>query len=67
MELYIYPNELHVRNQPKHRLEIYERNVDWFSFWLKNEEDTASAKTAQYVRWRAMRETHAESSKGSPE
>ncbi len=39
MELYIYPNELHVINQPKHRYQIYQRNLDWFRFWLKGEED----------------------------
>jgi dipeptidyl aminopeptidase/acylaminoacyl peptidase len=66
MELYIYPNELHVRNQPKHRLEIYERNVDWFSFWLKNEEDEDLAKAAQYVRWKAMREAYGERSQETP-
>ena len=32
IELYIYSNELHVINQPKHRLEIYERNVDCVRF-----------------------------------
>ena len=34
VELYIYTNELHVRNQPRHRLEIYQRNLDWFMLWL---------------------------------
>jgi dipeptidyl aminopeptidase/acylaminoacyl peptidase len=55
IELYIYPNELHVINQPKHRLEIYERNVDWFLFWLKDEEDTNPAKTDEFARWRMLR------------
>ena len=55
IELYIYPNELHVINQPKHRLEIYERNVDWFLFWLKDEEDTNPAKADEYARWRMLR------------
>jgi dipeptidyl aminopeptidase/acylaminoacyl peptidase len=55
IELYIYPNELHVINQPKHRLEIFERNVDWFSFWLKDEEDSDPAKAEQFARWRSLR------------
>jgi dipeptidyl aminopeptidase/acylaminoacyl peptidase len=55
IEVYIYPNELHVRNQPKHKLEIYERNVDWFSFWLMNEEDSDPAKADQFTRWRGLR------------
>jgi hypothetical protein len=30
-EMFVYPNELHIKNQPKHRYEIYERNLDWFT------------------------------------
>ncbi len=63
IEVYIYPNELHVRNQPKHKLEIYDRNVDWFSFWLMNEEDSDPAKADQFTRWRDLRST-AEKSAG---
>jgi hypothetical protein len=56
VDLYIYPNELHVRNQPKHRLEIYERNLDWFRFWLKKEEDPNPEKAEQYRRWKELRD-----------
>lgn len=56
VELHIYANELHVKNQPKHRYEIYERNLDWFRFWLQGKEDMASAKSQQYARWRKLRE-----------
>ena len=55
VELYIYPQELHVRNQPKHRLEIYERNLDWFRFWLKDEENSDPVKDEQYRRWKQLR------------
>ncbi len=55
VELFIYPNERHIKIQPKHRYEIYERNVDWFKFWLKGEEDPDSAKADQYKRWRELR------------
>jgi dipeptidyl aminopeptidase/acylaminoacyl peptidase len=55
VEMFIYPNEQHLKNQPKHRYEIYERNVDWMKFWLKGEEDPDPAKAAQYVRWRELR------------
>lgn len=55
VELFIYPDELHHIDQPKHRYQIYERNVDWFRFWLKGEEDPASSKSAQYIRWRGLR------------
>jgi len=56
MELFIYPNELHRINQPKHRYQIYERNLDWFRFWLKSEESSDPDKREQYQRWRRLRE-----------
>jgi dipeptidyl aminopeptidase/acylaminoacyl peptidase len=56
VELYIHVNELHVKNQPKHRYEIYERNLDWFRFWLEGEEDSSPEKRSQYSRWERLRE-----------
>jgi dipeptidyl aminopeptidase/acylaminoacyl peptidase len=55
VELYIFPNESHVKTQPWHRRAIYERTIDWFNFWLRDIEDAAPAKRAQFERWRAMR------------
>jgi hypothetical protein len=55
VELFIYADEGHIKNQPKHRYEIYQRNLDWFSFWLQHREDPDPAKVEQYLRWRAMR------------
>lgn len=60
-ELWIYPDELHVRNQPRHLYEIYNRNLDWYSFWLRNFEDADPAKTQQYVRWHELRRLQDES------
>jgi len=54
-EMVIYPNELHVINQPKHSYEIYESNVDWFRFWLQGYEDPHPVKDTQYRRWEALR------------
>ncbi len=54
-ELYVFPNEPHQKFQPRHKLAVYERNVDWFRFWLQDYEDVAPAKSAQYARWRAMK------------
>ena len=33
-------------NQPKHRYQIYERNLDWFRFWLKSEESDDPGKAS---------------------
>lgn len=60
VELVIYPQEFHVKNQPKHRFYTYQRNLDWFRFWLKDEEDPDPAKAEQYKRWRAVAEVAAE-------
>ncbi len=55
-DLYVFPNEPHQKFQPRHKLAVYNRNLDWFRFWLQGYEVTDPAKTEQYVRWRAMRE-----------
>jgi dipeptidyl aminopeptidase/acylaminoacyl peptidase len=67
IELYIYPNELHVRNQPRHRLEIYDRNLDWFRFWLKDEETSDPAKADQFARWRKLRQLRDRNQNAPPE
>ena len=55
VEMYVFPDEYHVKWQPEHRRAVYERNLDWFSFWLQQQEDSDPAKAAQYARWRALR------------
>lgn len=55
-ELYVFPHEPHQKFQPRHKLAVYQRNLDWFRFWLQGYEDPAPTKTAQYARWRAMRD-----------
>jgi hypothetical protein len=54
VEVYVFPNEYHIKWQPQHKLAIAERTIDWFRFWLMNEEDPASEKNEQYIRWRAL-------------
>jgi dipeptidyl aminopeptidase/acylaminoacyl peptidase len=56
VELFIYPNELHHVNQPKHRYQIYERNLEWFRFWLQSEESADPVESEQYQRWRQLRQ-----------
>ncbi|MEJ0039603.1 MAG: prolyl oligopeptidase family serine peptidase [Gammaproteobacteria bacterium] len=40
----------------EHRLVTNQRLVDWFRFWLKDEEDTDPAKSEQNARWRSFRD-----------
>ena len=55
-DLYVFPNEPHLKFQPRHKLAVYERNVDWFRFWLQGYEDPNLVKKQQYVHWREMRD-----------
>lgn len=55
VELHVFPGEFHMKWQPAHRRAIYERNLDWFSFWLQGQVDPDPAKAAQYRRWQEMR------------
>lgn len=58
VEMFVYPDEFHTKVQPAHRRAVYERNLDWFSFWLRNERDPDPAKAAQYARWELLRPAH---------
>jgi dipeptidyl aminopeptidase/acylaminoacyl peptidase len=55
VDMYVFPDELHNKWQPAHRLAIYNRNLDWFRFWLRDEVDPAPHKAEQYRLWRQLR------------
>ncbi|QIL01371.1 Atxe2 family lasso peptide isopeptidase [Sphingomonas sinipercae] len=57
-DMYVFPHERHIVAQPQHRLAIYDRNVDWFRFWLQGFEDPSPTKAEQYRRWRSLRQSH---------
>ncbi len=65
-DLYVFPNETHQKFQPKHKLAAYERNLDWFRFWLQGREDPNSAKAEQYRHWEAMCDAQKTNRPGSP-
>lgn len=54
VEMYAFPNEPHIKTQPRHKLAVYRRNLDWFRFWLLGEVDQDPAKAEQYRRWEAF-------------
>ena len=54
VEMYAFANEAHIKEQPRHRLAAYQRNLDWFRFWLQGYADPAPDKAARYARWRAL-------------
>jgi dienelactone hydrolase len=57
IEMHVFPDDTHMLMQPIHMLVNFERQVDWFNFWLKHEEDTAPSKRDQYDRWNRLRES----------
>ena len=56
VEMIVYPDEHHNKYQPRHLAATYERNLDWFDFWLSGHEDPDPSKRAQYARWEALRQ-----------
>lgn len=55
VELYAFPNESHLKLQPRHRYAVYRRNLDWFRYWLQGYRETDPATDAQYHRWDALK------------
>ncbi|WP_083225043.1 Atxe2 family lasso peptide isopeptidase [Sphingomonas panacis] len=65
-ELYVFPNEYHIKWQPAHRFSIYNRNVDWFRYWLLGHVDADPSKDRQYARWRSLSSTVAPTPLSTP-
>lgn len=59
-DLYVFPNEPHQKFQPRHKIAAYERNLDWFRFWLQDFEHADPSRQEQYEHWRRMRNASAE-------
>jgi dienelactone hydrolase len=55
-EILHFPSASHSTTRPRHRFRSLDAHIDWWRFWLKDEEDQAPAKRAQYVHWRALRQ-----------
>ena len=55
-ELHVFPHEPHQKVQPRHRLAVYQRNLDWFRFWLQGVEEGDPRRRGQYEHWGVMRE-----------
>src|SRR5690606_14420863 len=55
VELRVFPDEYHIKWQPRHREAIYGTNLDWFDYCLKGEVDPSPDKTEQYARWNRLR------------
>ncbi len=60
VELYVMPDAkehaAHNVQNPRQVLALMQGSVDWFDFWLRGYEDPDPEKTAQYQRWRRLRD-----------
>jgi dipeptidyl aminopeptidase/acylaminoacyl peptidase len=55
VDLVYFPSGTHIHQLPLERLESQQGDIDWFRFWLQNEEDPDPSKRTEYQRWEAMR------------
>jgi dipeptidyl aminopeptidase/acylaminoacyl peptidase len=66
-DVYVFPHEPHQKFQPKHKLAVYERNMDWFRFWLLGAQDPDPSKVEQYAHWRLMQQSISAVQSGKPD
>jgi hypothetical protein len=58
VDLYVFPDEHHVKRQPAHRAAIYRRAIDWFNFWLLDKLPDGGGQAVQEAeRWQQMRKS----------
>lgn len=51
LDIYAFPHEPHIKIQPRHRLAVNQRNLDWFRFWLQGFVGPDPTRSEQYGRW----------------
>ncbi|MGB9069286.1 MAG: hypothetical protein WCC21_12020 [Candidatus Acidiferrales bacterium] len=66
VDLIIIPGSEHVMTNPGDRMISQGGTVDWFRFWLKDEEDPDPAKSRQYARWRGLRNLREQNQSHAP-
>jgi hypothetical protein len=62
VELYVIPDIKHGSHEnqnPRQQLALQGRAMDWWRFWLLNEEDADAGKREQYAAWHILRDQHA--------
>jgi hypothetical protein len=60
VDLMILNSTQHVLTNPAVRMASQGGTLDWFRFWLKDEEDPDPTKAEQYSRWRKLRKQQKE-------
>ncbi|CAN5287353.1 hypothetical protein BH10PSE14_BH10PSE14_20750 [soil metagenome] len=55
VDVYVFPDEHHLKWHPAHRLAVYERSLAWFDFWLRDRRSEDPARQVDLARWTAMK------------
>ncbi|HKX79905.1 MAG TPA: Atxe2 family lasso peptide isopeptidase [Novosphingobium sp.] len=61
VDMFVFPDEHHIKWQPSHRLTVYERSLDWFNFWLKRQLPQGGRRLVEAEYWQALRDEHEKS------
>lgn len=56
VDMFIFPNEYHIKWRPAHKLAVYRRNLAWFDFWLKDLLPLDPIERQEGLRWQDMRD-----------
>jgi hypothetical protein len=56
VEVLHFPTGNHALTRPGHRLRSLQSHMDWWRFWLLNQEDPDPARAPQFEQWRAIRD-----------
>lgn len=56
VEVLHFPTGNHALTRPGHRFRSLQSHMDWWRFWLLNQEDTDPARAPQFEQWRAIRD-----------
>jgi dipeptidyl aminopeptidase/acylaminoacyl peptidase len=54
VDLFVFPDEYHIKWQPSHRLASFQRSIDWFDFWFKGERPSDARRREEVDRWAAL-------------
>jgi len=55
VDAYVFADEGHVKTGPIHRLAIYNRNVAWFDYWLRDQKDPELVPADELSRWDTLK------------
>ncbi len=56
VEMHIFADAYHHKSQPRQRLSVYNRNIDWANFWLRGVRSMDPSREDQNTRWSEMRD-----------